>query len=150
MPTSRARRADEDDRIRAGPLIEVSASFIGRTAAPTVVDMDRPDGDPIETFLVERYWPDVDLAQLRAALPRLDAAAGAMAAEGRRVVHLGSILMPADHVVFSLIAATDESLVRQLNERAELPADRIARAIALAAGALFGDDGPADHGGTTR
>jgi hypothetical protein len=33
--------------------------------------------------------------------------------------------------VFSLIAAGDESLVRQLNERADLPADRIARAIAL-------------------
>src|SRR5580765_2380575 len=98
--------------------------------------MDRPvDGDPIETFLVERYWPDVDLAQLQAALPRLDAAATAMAAEGQPVVHLGSILMPADHVVFSLFAATDEKFVRQLNERADLPADRIARAIALAGAA---------------
>ena len=95
--------------------------------------MDRPgDSDPIETFLVERYWPDVDLAQLQAALPRLDAAAGAMTAEGRPVVHLGSILMPADHVVFSLFAAADETLVRQLNERADLPADRIAKAIAFA------------------
>lgn len=104
--------------------------------------MDRPgDGDPIETFLVERYWPDVDLAQLQAALPRLDAAAGAMAAEGRPVVHLGSILMPADHVVFSLFAAADETLVRQLNERADLPADRIARAIALTGGVVFGGDG---------
>jgi hypothetical protein len=104
--------------------------------------MDRPaDGDPIETFLVERYWPDVDLAQLQAALPRLDAAAGAMAAEGRPVVHLGSILMPADHVVFSLFAATDEMFVRQLNERAELPADRIARAIALAGAAGFDGEG---------
>ena len=100
--------------------------------------VDRPtDSDPLETFLVERYWPEVDLAQLEAALPRLDAAVGAMAAEGQRVVHLGSILMPADHVVFSLFAAADETLVRQLNERADLPADRIARAIALAGGPLF-------------
>jgi hypothetical protein len=110
--------------------------------------MDRPiDGDQIETFLVERYWPDVDLAQLQAALPRLDAAAGAMSAEGRRIVHLGSILMPADHVVFSLFAATDETLVRQLNERADLPADRIARAIALDGADMFGGGRP-DQGGT--
>ena len=94
--------------------------------------MDRAqDPDPIDTFLVERYWPDVDLAQLQAALPRLEAAAAAMASEGRRVEHLGSILMPADQVVFTLIVAGDESLVRQLNERADLPADRIARAVAL-------------------
>ena len=87
--------------------------------------------DPIETFLVERYWPDVDLAQLQAAMPRLEAAVEVMAAGGRRVAHLGSILMPADQVVFSLFAADDESAVRELNERAELPADRIAKAIAL-------------------
>jgi len=87
--------------------------------------------DQLETFLVERYWPDVDLAGLRAAEPRLDAAATTLTAEGRRVAYLGSILMPADQVVFSLVAAEDESVVRQLNERAGLPADRIARAIAL-------------------
>jgi hypothetical protein len=92
--------------------------------------MDRP----LETFLVERYWPGVDLATLRAALPRLEAAALAMTAAGDRVEHVGSILMPADEVVFSLIAAGDEALVRQLNERAELPADRIAEAIAFLAG----------------
>ena len=96
--------------------------------------MDGPlDPDALETFLVERYWPGVDLATLRAALPRLEAAARAMTAEGRRIEHVGSILMPVDEVVFSLIAAGDESLVRQLNERADLPADRIAEAVALLA-----------------
>ena len=98
--------------------------------------MDRPlDRDPLETFLVERYWPGVDLAMLRDALPRLEAVAKAMTAEGSRVEHVGSILMPADQVVFSLIEAGDESLVRQLNERADLPVDRIATAIALLAAA---------------
>ena len=101
--------------------------------------------EPLRTFLVERYWPGIDLAQLRDILPRLESAARAMTATGSRVEHVGSILMPADQVVFSLIAAADESLVRQLNERVELPADRIAEAIALlepgpASGAT---DGPA-------
>jgi hypothetical protein len=90
-------------------------------------------GDPIpdETYLVERYWPDVDLVEARAALVRLEGALSAMTAEGTPVRHVGSILMPADQVVFSLFIASDESLVRRLNERADLPVDRIARAIAL-------------------
>jgi hypothetical protein len=99
----------------------------------------RPDPNPLETFLVERYWPGIDLAQLRDALPRLEAAARAMTAEGTQVEHVGSILMPVDQVVFSLIAAGDESLVRQLNERADLPADRIAAAIALLAAGTLSD-----------
>ena len=100
----------------------------------------RPDPDPRETFLVERYWPGVDLAVLRDVLPRLEAAARAMTAEGSPVEHVGSILMPVDQVVFSLIAARDEGLVRQLNERADLPADRIAAAIALLADAAAGTE----------
>ena len=113
----------------------------------------RPDPDPLATFLVERYWPDVDLATLRDVLPRLEAAARAMTAEGTRVEHVGSILMPVDEVVFSLIAADDEAAVRELNTRADLPADRIAAAIALLTAASDADDGapgtPVPGGGRT-
>ena len=95
--------------------------------------MDQPaEPDPLATFLVERYWPGIDLATLRPVLGRLDAAARAMRAEGARVEHVGSILMPADQVVFTLIAANDETVVRQLTERADLRMDRIAAAITLA------------------
>jgi hypothetical protein len=94
--------------------------------------MDRPSGpDALESFLVERYWPGIDLAGLRSVISRLDAAADAMAAEGVRVQHLGSILMPVDEVVFSLIAAPDESVVRDVNARAGLPVDRITAAITV-------------------
>lgn len=89
------------------------------------------EGDPMPTFLVERYWPGVDLAILRDALVRLDAEAESMTADGTRIEHVASILMPVDQVVFSLIEAADESLVRQLNDRLDLPADRIASAIAI-------------------
>jgi len=94
--------------------------------------MDQPaEPDPLATFLVERYWPGIDLATLRPVLGRLDAAAQAMRAEGAPVEHVGSILMPVDEVVFSLISARDEALVRELNERAGLPVDRITVAISL-------------------
>jgi len=85
--------------------------------------------EPLRTFLVERYWPGIDLAQLRDILPRLESAARAMTATGSRVEHVGSILMPADQVVFTLIAAPSESVVREVNQRADLRIDRIAVVI---------------------
>ena len=109
---------------RPGALIGVVASFVARGAGRTVPAMDRPlDPTRSTTFLVERYWPGIDLARLRDVLPRLEAAARAMTAEGSRVEHVGSILMPVDQVVFSLIAADDES-ARPAAQRASRPARR--------------------------
>jgi hypothetical protein len=83
------------------------------------------------TFLVERYWPDIDEPRARRLAASLERAAQAMAAEGITVEHVGSILMPRDRVVFSLIQATDEASARQLTARVDAPADRIAVAIRL-------------------
>jgi hypothetical protein len=107
--------------------------------------MDRPsDPELLVTFLVERYWPGIDLETLRERLPRLEEIARTMTTEGHPVVHVASILTPVDEVVFSLIAAPDEALVRELNARADLPVDRIATAITLSPGAF-----PDPTGGTT-
>lgn len=95
------------------------------------MDQHVPDPRPTRTFLVERYWPDVDESTARAVVTRLERAASAMTAEGMTVRHVVSILMPGDQVVFSLIQAADETVARQLNDRAELPLDRIAAAIAM-------------------
>ena len=96
--------------------------------------MDRPPTPTSQgsTFLIERYWPGVDESRLRAVLPDLDRAARDMRAEGQSVEHVGSILMPADQVVFTLITAPSESVAREVNERADLRIDRIAVAIQVA------------------
>ena len=86
------------------------------------------------TFLVERYWPEIDEARARALAASLEQVARAMAAEGIAVEHVGSILMPRDRVVFSLIAAADEASARQLTARVGAPADRIAIAVRLTDG----------------
>ena len=96
------------------------------------MDRDIVDSAPTRTFLVERYWPGVDEATARQVVASLEGAALAMTAEGIPVEHVGSILMPADQVVFSLIAAADETAVRQVNERAAVPVDRIAAAVTFA------------------
>ncbi len=95
--------------------------------------MDRDHVKPArtQTFLVERYWPGVDEAIARTVVANLERAARAMTSEGIPVEHVGSILMPADQVVFSLIEAADEDAARQVNERADVPLDRIAAAITL-------------------
>ena len=99
----------------------VVASFVRATGGRSVAAMDPSvDDTSFETYLVERYWPGVDLGQLRAGLARLDETARAMTAEGSLVAHVGSILMPVDQVVFSLIAAKDE-IARPAAQRARRP-----------------------------
>ena len=95
--------------------------------------MEEHDADtPVtRTFLVERYWPDVDEPTARAAVTSLERVAAAMTAEGTPVEHVVSILMPGDQVVFSLIRAADETVARRANERAGIPLDRVAAAVAL-------------------
>jgi hypothetical protein len=92
------------------------------------IDDARPES---RTFLVERYWPDVDEARARVLACSLGRIARAMTAEGVEVAHLESILMVRDGVVFSLITATDEASARQLIARVGAPADRIAVAVRL-------------------
>ena len=77
-------------------------------------------------FLVERYWPGIDEAGLRDHLPRLDRAASEVTALGRPVDHVGSLLIPGDQVVFSVIRAESVEIVIEVNEHADLPVDRVA------------------------
>ncbi len=90
-----------------------------------------PDTPVLQTFLVERYWPDVDESTAQVAVTSLERVAAAMTAEGTPVEHVISILMPADQVVLSLIQAADETVARRVNERAGIQLDRVAAAIAL-------------------
>ncbi len=116
--------------------------------------------DRLATFIVERYWPGIDEAGLRAALPRLDDAVHFLAGEGFSLANLGSILMPVDQVVFSLFLACSESVVRRANELAGLRVDRVSAAITLfppahrpIKPALEGDEiasSRSDVGGTRR
>src|SRR6476620_6268186 len=86
---------------------------------------------PIQAFLVERYWPGIDEPMARTILSDLERAARALTRDGTRVEHVVSILMPRDPVVFSLFEAADEAAVRAVNERTEIPMDRIAAAVAI-------------------
>jgi hypothetical protein len=79
-----------------------------------------------QLYLVERYWPGVDEDGLRELLPRLEREASAISAAGHPVSHVGSLLVPDDQVVFSVILADSVEVVLEVNERAGLPVDRVA------------------------
>jgi hypothetical protein len=84
-----------------------------------------------QTFLVERYWPDVTSEVLAAALERGRRVQLEMASEGRYVSHLRTTLISGDEAVFSLFEATSAEDVAELNRRAAIPFDRIVEAVAI-------------------
>lgn len=77
-----------------------------------------------ELYLVERFWPAGELAELEAAAGRLRAATSTSA--GRNPVrYLGSLLVPTDEVVFCLFGAEHPAAVVAANERAAVALDRV-------------------------
>jgi hypothetical protein len=86
----------------------------------------------VPAYLVERYWPGVTSEQLRDALERARWLMGQMTDEGTSIRHVSSILIPAEEVVFSVYEGPSPLVVRQLNQRADIPVSRIIEAIAVA------------------
>ena len=76
-------------------------------------------------YLVERYWPGVDRDQLVPAARGISSAAAELAAGGRDVRVLSSLLLPADEVVLSLFEAASEEDVVEVNRRSGVPFDRV-------------------------
>ena len=81
------------------------------------------------TYLVERYWPGVTSELLLEALKRGRQVIDEMSAEGPRIRDLSCTLIPGEEVVFSVYEGPSADAVRQLNQRAGIPASRIVEAI---------------------
>jgi hypothetical protein len=75
-------------------------------------------------YLAECFLPDVKEADLGALDARAETAAVALAAAGRRVRYLGSLLLREDEVVLCLFAGTRDA-VEEAARRAEVPFERI-------------------------
>jgi len=75
--------------------------------------------------MVECYWPDVTDEKAEAVAARARSSADALTREGSPVRYMGSILMPADDVVFYLFEGSSADAVREASERAEIPFERV-------------------------
>lgn len=82
----------------------------------------------MRTFVVERYWPGISIAEAESLLEREAAAAQAMRDEGRFIQVLRSTLVEADETLLSIVEAESEPDVVELGARTGRPADRIVAA----------------------
>ena len=85
-------------------------------------------------YLAECYWPGVSADKLAAAFARAEQAAAELRGQGRPVHVLGSILVPADEVVFWLFDG-QEADVRAVSEKAGFPFERILESLRIGCGA---------------
>jgi hypothetical protein len=76
-----------------------------------------------QTYLVECYWPGVEIDAVQAALAR----AGAE----REVQCVDSILIPEDEIVLCVFEGPSANAVRDASLRSGLPSERVTPSIQL-------------------
>jgi hypothetical protein len=84
--------------------------------------------DSGKSYLVECFWPGIDQEQLATATRRVEKNAIAMRDAGADVRFLGSLLMPADEVVFCLLRGS-EADVRTACAGAGIPVERVIESL---------------------
>jgi hypothetical protein len=75
-------------------------------------------------YVVECFWPGVQLPDLQALDERVAAVMSELALAGEEIRYLGSLLMRVDEVVLCLFAGP-EATVRTVAEQASIPFERI-------------------------
>jgi hypothetical protein len=86
------------------------------------------------TYLVECFWPGVTREGVEAAAARARARAAVLRRGGSSLRFLGSLLIPADEVVFFQFAASSSDEVVRVSREAALPFDRVAASLWLKPG----------------
>ena len=83
-------------------------------------------------YMVERYLPGIKPDELAAAAARAKATTAEMTAEGTPIRYLRSTFIPGEEKCYCLFEGQTEDAVRQANERAEIPLERITEALHIA------------------
>ena len=102
------------------------------------------------TYVAERYLPGGTWEQVLDAARRVKRSAAELAAAGTPVRYLRSTFLPTDETCCCLFQAPSEDAVKQANDRAQLPYDRIVEVVHVAAEDLAdgsedgSEDGPED------
>jgi hypothetical protein len=83
-------------------------------------------------YMVERHLPGITEEQLAAAAGAAKKTTAEMARAGTPVRYLRSTFVPGENKCYCLFEGPDEKAVREANDRAELPYDRVVEARLLA------------------
>jgi uncharacterized protein DUF4242 len=85
----------------------------------------------VEQYLVELYLPRRDEAALADAAMRARIASEQVTSEGKHVRYLRTIFVPQDEICFHLYEAQAADVVGEAIRRAQIPYDRIVRAVSV-------------------
>lgn len=84
-------------------------------------------------YLVERHLPGITGDQLTAAAQAAKDTTATMRSDGQQIRYLRSTFLPDEEKCFCLFEGASADLVKEANERAQLPFDRIVEAAHIAA-----------------
>ena len=86
----------------------------------------------MSVYMADRSLPGITLEQLAAAQKAAIETSWRFSAEGKPVRYLRSTFLPEESRLMCLFEADDPTLVRDVNEAAQLPFTRIVEALDLA------------------
>ena len=86
----------------------------------------------MSTYIAERYPPGVTTEQLLDAARRAKLATAQMTAAGTPVTYLRSTFLTADQTCYCLFEGPSEQAVKQANDTAGLPYERVVHAMHVA------------------
>jgi Nickel responsive protein SCO4226-like len=84
-------------------------------------------------YMVERHLPGITPEELTAAASRAKAVTAQMTQQGKPVRYLRSTFLPAEEKAFCLFDAPSPERVREANELAQIPLQRIVEVKHIAA-----------------
>jgi len=84
-------------------------------------------------YMVERHLPGITPELLTAAVGRAKSVTAEMTQQGKPVRYLRSTFLPAEEKAFCLFEAPSPDRVREANERAQIPLQRIIEVKHIAA-----------------
>lgn len=84
-------------------------------------------------YMVERHLPGITPDQLQAAAARAKSTTAEMSRQGTPVRYLRSTFVPGEEKCFCLFDGPSEDAVREANEKADIPFERIVEALHIAA-----------------
>jgi hypothetical protein len=83
------------------------------------------EGNAVPRYMVERHLPGITNEQLTAAAKSAKTTTAEMSSEGTPVRYLRSTFVPREEKCFCLFEGESEEAVREANERAQIPFERI-------------------------
>ena len=85
----------------------------------------------MQVFMVERSLKGISMEQLGAAQQRAISTAKEMTAQGTPVNYIRSTFVPETGQCMCLFSANDAEQVKQLNQKANIPFDKVVSALDL-------------------